>query len=760
MSSVHPTLDAPAGQGSFARFAALPVFALAIFVSAFLLFSVQPMFTKMVLPVLGGTPAVWSVAMVFFQGVLLIGYGYAHLLARLLDPRRAVLVHLAMMAGVLVLALPIGLAAGWGRPPADGEALWLIGLFAASVGLPFFALAGNGPLLQAWFARTGHRDAADPYFLYGASNLGSFLALLSYPFVIEPMLPLKAQSALWASGFAGLGGLILLAGMVLARTVGTPAEPSRSGPAARPVVAWRDRLAWIGLAAVPSGLLVALTAHLSTDVAAVPLLWVLPLALFLLTFVLAFRERGAGLHRIMVAIQPLMLAGVIFAMALSVWVPWPLAAALHVGFFFVATMVCHGELYRRRPDAVRLTEFYVLLSVGGVIGGIFASLAAPVLFSSILEYPILVVAAVLCRPGMGEALARPGLPRIALGAGLLAATIAMQATTGLTFKALPALVYLILIGAVAAAVLLGRDRPVVLLAGALSFFAVSQAPVMPAGTLARERSFFAVHEVQETASGEGRLLVHGVTVHGAERVRHPDGSPVAGRPEPASYYHRGGPFAEAIGAVRAARPGRGLRVAAIGLGVGSLACYSEPGDAWTFLEIDPVVVRIARDTRLFASLTRCAPEAPVVIGDGRLTLADQPGPFDLIIVDAFSSDAIPVHLLTREAFAGYLDKLAPDGALIFHITNRNMDLRPVVAGSARAHGLIGGIRQIAAAGGGIRDTLTGTAMVAMVARESPVMGPVGPAAGWQPLVVPEGFRPWTDDYSNIIDPMIRRFRQP
>lgn len=758
MSSVHPTLDVPAGQGSFARLAALPLFALAIFVSAFLLFSVQPMFTKMVLPVLGGTPAVWSVAMVFFQGVLLIGYGYAHVLNRLLDPRRAVLVHLAMMAAVLVLALPIGLAAGWGRPPADGEALWLIGLFAASVGLPFFAIAGNGPLLQAWFARTGHRDAADPYFLYGASNLGSFLALLSYPFIIEPLLPLRAQSALWAIGFAALAGLILLAGLVLARTVRTAGEAAPT--AAAPPVAWTDRLAWIGLAAVPSGLLVALTAHLSTDVAAVPLLWVLPLALFLLTFVLAFRERGIGLHRVMVAIQPLMLAGVIFAMALSAWVPWPLAATLHVGFFFVATMVCHGELYRRRPGAVRLTEFYVMLSVGGVIGGIFASLAAPVLFSTILEYPILVVAAVLCRPGMGEALSRIGWRRIAIALALLAGVVVLQAATGLTFKALPALAYLFAIGAVAAAVLLGRDRPAVLLAGALVFFAVSQAPVMPAGTLARERSFFAVHEVQETANGEGRLLVHGVTVHGAERVRHPDGSAVAGRPEPASYYHRGGPFAEAIAAVRATRPRQGLRVAAIGLGVGSLACYSEPGDAWTFLEIDPVVVRIGRDTRLFASLTRCAPGAPVVIGDGRLTLADQPGPFDLIVVDAFSSDAIPVHLLTREAFAGYLDKLAPDGALVFHITNRNMDLRPVVAGSARAHGLTGSVRQIAAEGGGIRETLTGTAMVAMVARESAAMGTAGQATGWQPLALPQGFRTWTDDYSNIIDPMMRRFRQP
>jgi hypothetical protein len=758
MSSIETSYDMAAGRANPARVAALPLFALAIFVSAFLLFSVQPLFTKMVLPVLGGTPAVWSVAMVFFQGVLLLGYGYAHLLNRFLDPRRAVIVHLAMMAAVFALALPIGLAPGWGRPPADGEAFWLIGLFAASVGLPFFAIAGNGPLLQAWFARTGHRDAADPYFLYGASNLGSFLALLSYPFVIEPLLPLKAQSAVWAGGFAVLGGLITLGALVLARTVRAEPAPVRTARVAAPV-AHADRLAWIGLAAVPSGLLVALTAHLSTDVAAVPLLWVLPLALFLLTFVLAFRDGGARLHRVMVAIQPLMLVGVIFAMVLGARVPWPLAAALHVGFFFVATMVCHGELYRRRPAAAHLTEFYVMLSVGGVIGGIFASLMAPVMFNSILEYPLLVCAAVLCRPGSTAALAWLGWPRTLAVAGLFVVLVAVQAWTGLTAKALPVIAYLLVVCAIGAAVLLGRSRPALLMAGAAAFLAVSQAPVMPAGTLARERSFFAVHEVQETPNGQGRLLVHGVTVHGAERIRHPDGSPVAGRPEPASYYHRGGPFGEAIDAVRKANAGRPLRVAAIGLGVGSLACYSSPGDAWTFLEIDPVVVRIARDTRLFASLTRCAPDAPVVVGDGRLTLADQRGRFDLIIVDAFSSDAIPVHLLTREAFAAYLDRLAPGGSLLLHISNRNMDLRPVVAASAAAQGLAGRVRQ-GAADGSIGETFTAAALVAMVARDAHALGPVADAAGWQPLAAPDDFRTWTDDYSNIIDPIMRRFRQP
>ena len=757
MSSIHPSLDAPVARGAAARALTLPVFAAAIFLSAFLLFSVQPLFTKMVLPVLGGTPAVWSVAMVFFQGVLLAGYLYAHLLNRYLGPGRAVLVHLALMAAVFVVALPIALAPGWGRPPADGEALWLIRLFAASVGLPFFAIAGNGPLLQAWFARSGHRDAADPYFLYGASNLGSFLALLSYPFVVEPLLVLKTQSALWSGGFALLALLIAASGVVLARGE----RPAASGVAvaAGPAPAWRDRLAWIGLSAVPSGLLVALTAHLSTDVAAVPLLWVVPLALFLLTFVLAFREGGGGLHRVMLAVQPLLLAALVFAMALTAKVPWPVAAALHLGFFFVATMVCHGELYRRRPAAGHLTEFYVMLSAGGVLGGLFASLAAPVLFNSILEYPILLIAAVACRPGIGAALVRLGPARVALGLIALAALVVVQAVTGLTASTLPILTYLLIVAGIAALIVLGRETPALMLTGIALFFALTQAPVMPTGTLARERSFFAVHEVKVTENGQGHLLVHGITVHGAERVRHPDGTAVTGRPEPASYYHRAGAFADAITALRAARGGGPLKVAVIGLGVGSLACYRQEGDAWTFLEIDPVVVRMARDARLFASLGRCAPDAPVVIGDGRLTLADQPGRFDLIVVDAFSSDAIPVHLLTEQAFATYLGKLAPDGALVLHITNRNMDLQPVVAASAAAHGLTGGVRE-AVVEGSVRETLAGTARVTMVARRPEHLGPVAADPRWQPLAVPPGFRAWTDDYSNIVGPILRRIVAP
>ncbi len=758
MSSIHPSLDVAAHRGSAARALTLPLFALAIFASAFLLFSVQPLFTKMVLPVLGGTPAVWSVAMVFFQGVLLAGYLYAHLLNRYLGPGRAVLVHLVLMGAVFAVALPIALAPGWGRPPADGEALWLVGLFATSVGLPFFAIAGNGPLLQAWFARSGHRDAADPYFLYGASNLGSFLALLSYPFVIEPLLTLKTQSAAWSSGFVVLAVLIAGCGLALARA-GEGTARAEAPVEAGPAPAWRDRLGWIGLSAVPSGLLVALTAHLSTDVAAVPLLWVVPLALFLLTFVLAFRQGAERLNRVMLFTQPFLLAALISVMALPGKVAWPVAAAIHLGFFFVATMVCHGALYRRRPAAGHLTEFYVMLSVGGVLGGLFASLLSPLMFTTILEYPILLVAAVACRPGMGDALGRLGPWRLGAAAIGLAALVAVQAATGVTATGLPAIMVLLGLAVLAAMVVLGREKPALMLAGITLFFALTQAPVTPSGTLARARSFFAVHEVQVTDNGQGHLLVHGITVHGAERVRHPDGTPVAGRPEPASYYHRDGAFAEAIAAMRERRGGGALKVAAIGLGVGSLACYRQEGDAWTFLEIDPVVVRLARDPALFSSLGRCAPDAPVVIGDGRLTLADQAGGFDLIIVDAFSSDAIPVHLLTAEAMAGYVGKLAPDGVLVFHISNRNMDLRPVVAASAAANGLVGLARD-ALITGSVRETLTASARVVSLSRHRDHLGAMGADPRWQRLVVPEGFRAWTDDYSNIVGPMVRQFLSP
>lgn len=757
MTSIDPTLSGSLeNRESGARRLALPVFALAIFLSAFLLFSVQPLFTKMVLPRLGGAPGVWSVAMVFFQGVLLLGYLYAHALTRYCAPRIAVATHVTLFAVVFVLALPIGLSPGWGRPPVEGEALWLMGLFTVSVGLPFFAVSANGPLLQAWFARTGHSAAADPYFLYGASNFGSFLALIAYPFVVEPLLPLKQQSALWTLGFAGLGGVIgLCGGLILATPRSTMARPPEA--AAAPV-SWIDRLIWIGLSAVPSGLLVAVTAHVTTDVAAVPLLWVVPLALFLFTFVLAFREGAGGLHRAMLALQPALLALLLASQLLGPAIPWLAVAAIHIGYFFVATMVCHGELYRRRPTVARLTEFYVLLSLGGVIGGAFATLAAPALFSSLLEYPILLLATVLCRPTVFASLTALTPKRIVAGAvGLAAIAFACIVSRGAIVEA-PAWLFVAFVAALAGGLALSRERPLALVTTSALLVFTAQAMDLVAGPLARERSFFAVHEVKDTPDGAGRFLVHGTTVHGAERMRDDNGRPIAGRPEPVSYFYRGGPYSEAIEAVRAVHGGHLGRVAVLGLGMGSLACHARPGEEWVFFEIDPVVVRIAQDSRLFRSLSTCTPGARVVTGDGRLTLGDERQAFDLIILDAFSSNAVPVHLLTAEAVAAYRDRLTPGGALLFNITNRSMELASVVAASAAANGMMVAAKADLSDTGSPQVTLKARAEVAVVANTEQALGVMAEDPTWRRVAPSPHVRTWTDDYSNVVDAIRRRYR--
>ena len=376
----------------------LRVFAAAIFLSAALLFAVQPMFTKMVLPKLGGTPAVWSVAMVFFQAVLLAGYAYAHALTKYLPGKRSIVVHVVVMCAA-TLFLPLAIASWWGRPPADATAaFWLLGLFGVSIGLPFFALSANGPLLQAWFARTNHPSAANPYFLYAASNIGSFLALLSYPFVLEPLSTLGQQTRGWAVLFIVLIVLIAWCGWLMLRA--PRAEASEVQASAEPPPAWREAARWVVLAAVPSGLLVSVTAHISTDIAAAPFMWVIPLALYLATFVIVFSNRPILPHNWMVAIEPLFIVAIAGIIVLDIRQYVLGLLVLNVVAFFVITMVCHGELSRSRPPAQHLTAFYMWMSAGGVIGGIFAGLIAPNVFSWVLEYPLLVVAAILLRPGL------------------------------------------------------------------------------------------------------------------------------------------------------------------------------------------------------------------------------------------------------------------------------------------------------------------------------------------------------------------------
>lgn len=724
------------------------LYAATLFVSALLLFSIQPMFARMVLPKLGGAPAVWSVAMVFFQTVLLAGYAYAHLLNHLLLPRWAAVVHLALV-GVTAIMLPIAIAPGWGIPPSEGTAFWLFGLFAASIGLPFFTLSASAPLLQSWFAASGHQQAGNPYVLYAASNLGSFAALFAYPVIVEPFLALQTQTAAWSIGFALLAVLLSLAGLYATRARPVAVRTEANGDIA---VSAGERLRWIALSAVPSGLVIAVTAYLTTDIAAAPFLWVVPLAIYLLTFVAVFRERPWIAHANVVRFVPFAVAPLAVSLIGGEKVFWLATIALNLMAFALLTLMCHGELYARRPSPRRLTEFYLCTSFGGVIGGAFAGLLAPQIFNGNDEYPILIALAVLCTPGFFAGGARKALtdtlPWLVASAALALAWCVTRyqppASLGLPFQALLTLL--------AAVMLFQRERPNRFFGLVLLSFAVTALWRPGIAPVETARSFFGVHKVVEIDDGRARLLYHGTTMHGAQRLRNDDGTPLVGLPAPQTYYYFGGPFAEAISAARAAHGGLG-DVAVIGLGTGTLACHRRGGERWTFFEIDPEVIRIARDPRRFEFLSRCAPEAPVVIGDARLTLEASPDRYDLIVLDAFSSDTIPVHLLTREAVAGYLSKLTPHGVIVAHISNRHLDLAPVVANVARSLGLAAYLREDGNAGNPM-TTLKADARLVVLARDATDSGSV--AENWTRLQPDQTSALWTDDYSNILGIMLRK----
>jgi len=723
------------------------LYAATLFVSALLLFSIQPMFAKMVLPKLGGAPAVWSVAMVFFQTVLLAGYGYAYVLNRLLSPRWAAMFHLLLL-GITAMMLPIAIAPGWGVPPQDGTTLWLFGLFAVSIGLPFFTLSASAPLLQSWFASSGHKQAGNPFVLYAASNLGSFAALFAYPVIIEPFLTLKTQTAAWSIGFALLAVLLSFVGLLTARALPAAVQAEAVGDVSANVF---ERMRWIALAAVPSGLVIAVTAYLTTDIAAAPFLWVVPLAIYLLTFVAVFRERPWIAHANVVRFVPFAVAPLAVSLIGGEKVFWLTSIALNLVVFALLTLMCHGELYARRPSPRRLTEFYLCTSFGGVIGGGFAGLLAPQIFNGNYEYPILIALALLCMPGLVTGGSRKALTEAAPWLVASAALALVWYVTRFQPSATLELPFQVLLALLAAAMLFQRQRPMRFFGLVILSFSVTALWRPGIAPIETARSFFGVHKVAEVNDGRARLLYHGTTIHGAQRLRNDDGTPVSGPLLPQTYYYPGGPFAEAIGAVRAAR-GSLNHVAVVGLGTGTLACHSKGNEHWTFFEIDPEVIRIARDPRRFEFLSRCAPESPVIAGDARLTLEASADRYDLIVLDAFSSDTIPVHLLTREAVAGYLSKLSPHGVLLLHISNRHLDLTPVVAKVAQSLGLAAFVREDRSAGD-LLTTLKADARLVVLTRDAADAGSV--AGNWMPLRPDQSSALWTDDYSNILGIMLR-----
>jgi len=738
-------LQGPVPVRGFRR--AVGLFAVTMFIGSGLLFLVQPMFAKLALPRLGGSPSVWNTCVLFFQTTLLLGYLYAHFSTRWLGVRRQVGLHLFLLL-LPLLTLPVTL--GDSQPPASAAnpVWWLLRTMALTVGLPFFVVSTSAPLLQRWFAALPVPSARDPYFLYSASNLGSMLALLSYPLLLEPSTGTRHQTWIWAAGYALLVCLTASCGF-LVRTFGTeqPRDPA-SVADVRDHLSVRTRLQWVILSLVPSSLMLGVTTHISTDVAAVPLLWVLPLAMYLGTFVLVFSKREYLPHRWLIRLAPPLILGCLLTILFNGRVWWLIP--LHLTTFFVVAMVCHRELALRRPSVEHLTNFYIWMSFGGMLGGVFNTLLAPQLFSGVLEYPLVLSAAALIRPSPAFRDSRPepltlltGLPAFILLL-CLGAWAAGLTSTGMGLR--PLLLAFALTVAVAF-MFVNRARAFGLMALLFVGLIAFGRPEGAGRVLLAARSFFGVHRVIDAVDHSFHLLQHGSTTHGRQEM------PAGTRCDPTGYYHPSNPIGQLFGAAE----GRFKRVAVIGLGAGGLACYARPGDRWTYYEIDPVVERIARDPRYFTYLQNAQGQVDVVLGDGRLTLQRaMPNAYDLIILDAFSSDAIPVHLLTREAVELYLSRLQPSGVVAVHISNRYLNLEPVLGALTRQDGLFA----LANVDDRIPDADTSKGRFpshwVMIARSPEPLARLVSRPGWRPPVFLDRVRPWTDDYSNIIQVLTRR----
>ena len=739
------------------------LFSITLFLSAALMFLVQPMFAKFILPLFGSTPAVWNASMLFFQTTLLAGYLYAHESTMRLGVRRQAALHVGVLM-VPLLVLPIGVPADWLPPVESNPVPALLGLLAVAVGLPFFVVSTTAPLLQRWLAGTSHPAAADPYFLYRASNLGSVLGLLAYPLAVEPALRLADQGRLWSAGYGLLVLLMLACALVIWRERPVTASAGGAAPEEGPVpalapadlspettraqrapVTLARRLRWVGLAFVPSSLMLGVTATITTDLAPLPLLWALPLSLYLVSFIIVFApgRRSTRLHGWMVNALPgvvlLLLVLILADVRDPLWVLLP----IHLAGFFVVALVCHGELAHDRPPARSLTEFYLLISLGGALGGVFNAIVAPVVLNSLAEYPVAIVLAALCLPKRSPRIPPGryvrwldvGLP---LALGIVVAAIVLLVGLGGSEAQLPGKMMAFGMAAGIAINFVRRPLRFGLSVGAITL-AVALAASSDGDELFRERSFFGVYQVKASEEGDLHELVHGTTTHGRQDL-------APGRERtPLSYYHRGG----AIGRLLAAAPANvTARVGIIGLGTGSIACYGAPGERWTFYEIDPTVERIARDPRLFTYLRVCPAEVDVVLGDARLSLeraADRR--YGLIIADAFSSDTVPVHLLTRQALALYREKLRPGGVLAFNVSNRYLSLEPVLGRLARDSRVPCVAQEDSRSEHDDRPETDASDWVVM-ARPAARLRSVAPAGeGWR--ACRSGAPVWTDDFSNL-----------
>ncbi len=706
------------------------LFSATIFLSASLLFFVQPLFTKVVLPHIGGAPAVWTTAMLFFQTVLIAGYLYAHIITRHLSVRAQMMLHLALWALALFF-LPLAVAEGWNYDAEKSTAGQTLLLFAGGVGLPFAVLSANAPLIQSWYARSGAYSADDPYFLYGASNLGSLIALLTFPLVAEPMFGTTQIGWGWTVGFWALGALLLSAGLMAGRHAVKAVERTQTSDAP----SLTRRAYWGLIAFVPSSLMLGVTTKLSTDIGSVPLVWVVPLALFLLTFVLVFTNRPIA-SMATLRLGYLLGLGVLAAVFSSLYGTEMTitSAGLTVVAFFLTALYAHALLYAARPSAHHLTTFYVTMSVGGALGGLFNSIIAPSLFNELYEGAIAVAIGALLlldaktrfsRLAIGMALA---LALVLMGQGLIIENVGAISLAAL------AIVLLLLIATTI------RNHAQAHVVALIAMLVVGEVVVNREAPLFADRSFFGTHKIIEV---DGlRVYGNGTTTHGAQRIVDLD----AERPEPQLYYHRNGPMAQ----VMTSQTGDAAQtVGIVGLGIGALACYRQPHQNWHFYEIDALVDQIARDPQYFTFMSQCAGNSPTHLGDARMVLAEQDTlKYDILVLDAYSSDSVPVHLTTKEAVSLYLDRLNDNGLLIFHISNRYYDIDRPLGRIAKALGLEARVQFYP--GNKANDPGDVGSLVVSMARKTEALGVTGTDTRWRELLS-DGGRVWTDDFANVLE---------
>lgn len=753
------------------------LFCVTILLSSFLLFIVQPLVGRMLLPSLGGTPAVWNTCVVFFQAVLLAGYGYTHYVSSRLKPRNQVILHFCLLA-VVCFALPIRTYTSIQVPTDSDPTFWLLLQLALMVGIPFFVISSNAPLLQRWYSYVLSGKAAksengseeknnDPYFLYAISNVGSLAALFSYPFFIEPTLGISSQSVYWLGTFLLLViGFLGCGWAVFSSNYEPTAEKQQlqtpSGESLTPSQLWKQRLYWIALAAVPSSLMLGVTSYLTIDVGSLPLLWVIPLAIYLLTFVFAFANKQIIPHKLMVRMTPPM----VLLMALLLLVdlgsqPW-LIAPFHLLTFFVIAMMCHGEMNRLRPGVDRLTEFYLWLSVGGFVGGMFNALIAPNLFNGVYEYPLALVAACALMPRLGRGKTADATvaerdatesrwqvnwvdfawPVAIAVFGFIAVAVAdafqleNKMIVGLLLFCVPAM---ICYGFV--------ERPLrfALTCGVIIFSCSYH--LVDSDVIVSERGFFGVNKVTVDEENGFRSLINGKTMHGLQLT-----DPAKAQ-DPISYYHPTGPVGDIF---TVARKNLDIKnVAVVGLGTGCVATYSQPGQKFDFYEIDPLVCKFASDPKHFSFLENSKGDCELIVGDGRVQMRNRitqsDDQYDMIFLDAFSSDAIPMHLVTLEAFELYDRCLSENGMLVMNITNKHIDLRPLLDAISKVQGWTILARDHRLIGDHTENEGKLSSSFTVLTRNKSCQEDLLASGNWDVLKPEKQIKAWTDEFSNFLD---------